>query len=638
MACQLPCDLLQTQVQSPGRCMKVCVKVTPLCEEVRKPIKQFKMHRSCHPVFNYFDNIFNQKSWERAYRDHRRKIEAAKAVVDCGTPLIYNHIQLNLKKFKKETEKLRFIERENRWLMERIAFIMRTQDACDILNDYKQRWDRREKELRRIDRENRNFQERLASCLPWYRLQKWCEDWEVEESFSDTIPEIPQIPTQTCCCSHIVHTEIRPRRTAPRKRLLKLRQKRVEAWDSDVEDEPTTEDTKQKQDDTSESKMEEKTKIITPKKEEEVVNKLVKEEEKRKFELNEEQMEEIGIRLLADVRSRVAKLEVELETESKMLREVKTMIKMKEEEEAAGQVRKKDPRVKKHTLKEKEGKESKSKEDTESKSTEKAESKPVEETESKPVEETDSKSLKETESRLLKETESRPSKDTESRPSKDTESEPSKDTESGPSKDTESGPSKDTESEPSKDTESGPSKDTESEPSKDTESGPSKDTESGPSKDTESGPSKDTESGPSKDTESGPSKDTESGPSKETESGPSKETESGPLKETESGSLKETESRSLKETESKTVQETESKPTEEKEEKPESVESEDDIEAKSKEETEGKKVTLQEPEKVVQDKPPEEEAVVSTAGKEEDTEQVTLERKDSQLPEASQEE
>ncbi|XP_036613146.1 uncharacterized protein CFAP97D2 [Trichosurus vulpecula] len=120
--------------------MKVCVKVTPLREEVHRPIKQLEMHRSCHPMFNYFDNIFSQRAWERAYRDHRRKIETAKAVVDCRPPLIYNHIQLNLKKFKKETERLRFIERENRWLMERIAFIMRTQDACDILNDYRQRW------------------------------------------------------------------------------------------------------------------------------------------------------------------------------------------------------------------------------------------------------------------------------------------------------------------------------------------------------------------------------------------------------------------------------------------------------------------------------------------------------------------
>ncbi|XP_074048762.1 uncharacterized protein LOC141491945 isoform X2 [Macrotis lagotis] len=181
--------------------MKFCVKVTPLGIEVRKLTKQSKMHRSCHPVYNCCDNVFNQKSWERAYRDHRRKgvlmprlrrlriprqghsteffsdphagcpgllnpqgstepprsinqgvlmprlrrlkiprqglsseffstphagcpgllnppgstehprsinqVETAKAIVDCGPPLIHNHIQLNLKKFKVFVRQMR---------------------------------------------------------------------------------------------------------------------------------------------------------------------------------------------------------------------------------------------------------------------------------------------------------------------------------------------------------------------------------------------------------------------------------------------------------------------------------------------------------------------------------------------------
>ncbi|XP_074155716.1 uncharacterized protein CFAP97D2 [Sminthopsis crassicaudata] len=351
--------------------MKFCVKVIPLSEEGKGPIKRFKMHRPCCPLFNYFDNIICQKSWERAYRDHRRKVETAKATVDCGPPVIYNHVQLNLKKFKKDAERLRFIDRENRWLMERIAFIMRTQDACDILNDYRLRWwDRRERELRRIDRENRSFQERLVSCLHWYHFHRWWEDWQLEDSFSDTLTEIPQ----TCCCSHLVH-EIRPRRMTPRKRLLKLRQRRVETWDSDVEDEAISEDCKMKKS-LDDNLMEEKAKKFSSKDEEELINKALKGQEKRKYEVNQEEMDELGSRLLQDVKLRVAKLEIELETESRMLQEVKTMILLKEQEEAAGQLRKRDSKSRKSVLKEKEDAETKEEEDGEAKTTESGESKP----------------------------------------------------------------------------------------------------------------------------------------------------------------------------------------------------------------------------------------------------------------------
>ncbi|XP_020820789.1 uncharacterized protein CFAP97D2 [Phascolarctos cinereus] len=402
--------------------MKVCVKVISLCEEVHGPIKQFEMHRSYHPMFNYCENIFNQKSWERAYKDHRRKVENAKAVVDCSPPLIYNHIQLNLKKFKKETERLRFIERENRWLMERIAFIMRTHNTCDFLNDYRQRWARRERELQRIDRENRSFQERFASYLSWYPLQRCCEDWEVEENFSDSTTEIPQ----TCCCSHLVH-EIRPRRITPRKRLLKLRQRRVEDWDSDMEDEVISEDIKQKQDDMNEknniNEMEDKTKLSTPEKEEDMISKLIKEEEKRKYKLVQEEIQEIGFRLLEDVKSRVAKLEVELETESKMLQEVKTLIKMKEEEEV-NQLQKKEPKVRKSILKEKAGRKFKTRKDIESKAIEDTESKAIEDTESKAIEVTESKAIEDTESKAIEDTESKPIEDTESKPKKEKEQKP----------------------------------------------------------------------------------------------------------------------------------------------------------------------------------------------------------------------
>ncbi|XP_051840220.1 uncharacterized protein CFAP97D2 [Antechinus flavipes] len=346
--------------------MKFCVKVTPLSEEGKGPIKRFKMHRPCCPLFNYFDNIICQKSWERAYRDHRRKVETAKATVDCGPPVIYNHVQLNLKKFKKDAERLRFIDRENRWLMERIAFIMRTQDACDILNDYRLRWwDRRERELRRIDRENRSFQERLVSCLHWYHFHRWWEDWQLEDSFSDTLTEIPQ----TCCCSHLVH-EIRPRRMTPRKRLLKLRQRRVETWDSDVEDEAISEDCKMKKGSLDDNLMEEKAKKFSTKDEEELINKALKGQEKRKYEINQEEMDELGSRLLQDVKLRVAKLEIELETESRMLQEVKTMILLKEQEEA-GLLRKRDSKSRKSLLKEKDdAKEDGKEEDGESKPTE----------------------------------------------------------------------------------------------------------------------------------------------------------------------------------------------------------------------------------------------------------------------------
>ncbi|XP_012620987.2 uncharacterized protein CFAP97D2 [Microcebus murinus] len=68
-----------------------------------------------------------QRAWEKAYRDHRRKVQDARPLVDTCAPPTFPHLHLRLKRLKLEQEWLSAIERDNRLLLERVARVMRTR-------------------------------------------------------------------------------------------------------------------------------------------------------------------------------------------------------------------------------------------------------------------------------------------------------------------------------------------------------------------------------------------------------------------------------------------------------------------------------------------------------------------------------
>ena len=61
---------------------------------------------------------------------------SAIALIDNTPPKTYMHLHCKLKKLQMEEERLATVERDNRILMEKMSFIMRTRGRVDCSNDY----------------------------------------------------------------------------------------------------------------------------------------------------------------------------------------------------------------------------------------------------------------------------------------------------------------------------------------------------------------------------------------------------------------------------------------------------------------------------------------------------------------------
>ncbi|XP_023447876.1 uncharacterized protein CFAP97D2 isoform X1 [Dasypus novemcinctus] len=136
-----------------------------------------------------------QHRWDKAYQDHRKKVQNAKPVVDTQAPPTFSHLHLKLKKLKLEEERLSIIDRDNRLLLEKMSHIMRTKGQIDNRNDYKHKSlnrAKREQELRGVQKENRILLERITHSKPWYQARRWYEDWDRIEKYRDTIAKYPQ--------------------------------------------------------------------------------------------------------------------------------------------------------------------------------------------------------------------------------------------------------------------------------------------------------------------------------------------------------------------------------------------------------------------------------------------------------------
>ncbi|XP_032258443.1 uncharacterized protein CFAP97D2 [Phoca vitulina] len=78
-------------------------------------------------------------TWEKAYQDHRRKVQDAQPLVDAHAPRSLSHLHLKLKKLKLEEERLATIDRDNRLLLEKLSCILRTRGQTDRSNNCTQR-------------------------------------------------------------------------------------------------------------------------------------------------------------------------------------------------------------------------------------------------------------------------------------------------------------------------------------------------------------------------------------------------------------------------------------------------------------------------------------------------------------------
>ncbi|KAM6283833.1 uncharacterized protein CFAP97D2 [Spheniscus humboldti] len=153
------------------------------------------MHRAYQPILPC-GNKYLQLKWDKAkYEEHKKRIQAAKPLVDTSAPATYGHLHLKLGKLKLEEDRLSVIERDNRLLLEKMSCIMRTKGQIDNKNDYKAKslnGEKRKQELRRVNQENRAILDRIKKSQPQYQVQRWHEDWQRAEKYMANVARYPR--------------------------------------------------------------------------------------------------------------------------------------------------------------------------------------------------------------------------------------------------------------------------------------------------------------------------------------------------------------------------------------------------------------------------------------------------------------
>ncbi|XP_041357854.1 serine/threonine-protein kinase fray2-like [Gigantopelta aegis] len=153
------------------------------------------MHRSYQSVLPTANKLL-QWRWDTTYyNEHRRKVHSAAPMVDTKAPPTYMHLHLKLKKLQLEEERLATIERDNRILLEKMSYIMRTRGRVDNRNNYEYKSlnrEKRQRELLRVTRENQEILRRITMRQPEYSAKKWQEDWEENQKFMDSISHFPK--------------------------------------------------------------------------------------------------------------------------------------------------------------------------------------------------------------------------------------------------------------------------------------------------------------------------------------------------------------------------------------------------------------------------------------------------------------
>jgi len=224
------------------------------------------MHRSYQSILPTHNKLL-QKRWDTTYyNEHRRKVRDAAPMVDTKAPPTYMHLHLKLKKLQLEEERLATIERDNRILLEKMSYIMRTRGRVDNRNNYEYKSlnrEKRQRELLRVTKENQAILYRINMRRPEYSHQKWQNDWEENQKFMDNISHYPQE-------WWIKESEKTPRETKNE--------------DDEKTQEKEDQDNKQLEEEEKQKKEEEDKKIEEQKKKKEKEERKKKEEEEKQKE------------------------------------------------------------------------------------------------------------------------------------------------------------------------------------------------------------------------------------------------------------------------------------------------------------------------------------------------------------------
>lgn len=154
--------------------------------------KMFRSYQSVLPS----SNKLLQMRWDQTYyKEHRRLVKEAAPMVDTKAPATYMHLHLKLKKLQLEEERLATIERDNRILLEKMSYIMRTRGRVDNRNNYEYKSlnrEKRQRELLRVTKENQAILKRIMLRKPEYSAIKWQNEWEENQAFMDSISHFPK--------------------------------------------------------------------------------------------------------------------------------------------------------------------------------------------------------------------------------------------------------------------------------------------------------------------------------------------------------------------------------------------------------------------------------------------------------------
>ncbi|XP_075436245.1 sperm axonemal maintenance protein CFAP97D1 isoform X2 [Ascaphus truei] len=119
-------------------------------------------------------------------RRRRRGGGGAKAQIDNKPPRTFLHNHVQVKKIQLQQDRLAYIEKDNKLMLERIAQIMRSKGLVDNWNDCYLRRSRncgkRNRDIVRITMDNQALLKRIQETKPDYEYKKWEKEWQASRN------------------------------------------------------------------------------------------------------------------------------------------------------------------------------------------------------------------------------------------------------------------------------------------------------------------------------------------------------------------------------------------------------------------------------------------------------------------------
>jgi len=143
--------------------------------------------------------IGNKQCYARHVKANQDKHKANLATVRCSIdnkpPQRFAHLQKNQKKEQMMEERYAEIERDNRYLLEKMSHIMRN-NTMDNQNDSIQyskslTKEARKREMKKITSENQEILRRIQHAEPTYDHMAWEEDARRHEGYMKNLCELP---------------------------------------------------------------------------------------------------------------------------------------------------------------------------------------------------------------------------------------------------------------------------------------------------------------------------------------------------------------------------------------------------------------------------------------------------------------